>query len=80
MRVTNRGAEIPEPVGHYVFGDIVTGRIFHIPVRQLHLGNQAGIEELALIQHDNPTTPLRTLGDAPGPTSGNPSGFCSLSN
>ena len=43
-----RGSAIPELRGHYVFGDIVRGRVFHVPVADLALGQRAEIKELTL--------------------------------
>lgn len=43
-----RGAGIPALVGHYLFGDLVNGRVFHVPERNLALGKVATIQELTL--------------------------------
>ena len=45
-----RGTAVPELVGHYLFGDIKNGRIFHIPVDDLVLGQQATVKELTLLR------------------------------
>jgi hypothetical protein len=39
-----RGSRVPALVGHYLFGDIVSGRVFHVPVADLRLGSQATIK------------------------------------
>lgn len=44
-----RGSEIPQLVGHYVFGDLATGRVFHIPAAGLTAGAPATIGELTFI-------------------------------
>lgn len=43
-----RGANIPALQGHYVLGDIVTGRVFHVPVTELQPGTQTPLRELTL--------------------------------
>lgn len=45
-----RGTAIPALQGHYILGDIVTGRVFHVPVTALKLGSQAALQELTLQQ------------------------------
>ena len=57
-----RGTGIPELHGMYVFGDIVNGRIFHVPVTELKLGRQAKISELTLLHNGQPTTLLDLMG------------------
>jgi len=44
-----RGEKIPELLGKYVFGDIVTGRLFITDSEQFQLGKQQPIEELGLM-------------------------------
>lgn len=43
-----RGSALPLLVGHYICGDIVTGRIFHVPLSSLVVGRQAPLSELTL--------------------------------
>ena len=43
-----RGKAIPELRGKYVFGDIVTGRLFYVESDSLRLGQQAEVKELGL--------------------------------
>jgi len=57
-----RGADIPELEGQYIFGDLVAGRVFHIPVDQLRIGEQTEIQELTLIQNGQPVNLLDLLG------------------
>ena len=45
-----RGTAVPRLVGHYLFGDIVNGRVFHVPVAELALGRRAVIKELTLLR------------------------------
>ena len=59
-----RGSQVPELVGHYVFGDIVNGRIFHLDMTDLEPGRQAPIEELTRLRDGEPIT-LLELVDAP---------------
>ena len=56
----HRGAGIPGLVGHYVFGDLVNGRVFHVPARDLRPGAQATIRELTL-KRDGSTVTLQQL-------------------
>ena len=58
-----RGSLIPALEGHYIFGDGVNGRIFHVPVEDLELGSQAAFEELTLLRNGVPTTLLALLGN-----------------
>jgi hypothetical protein len=37
-----RGSEIPGLVGHYISGDLVNGRIFHVPASELQLDHGPG--------------------------------------
>lgn len=43
-----RGTAVPDLFGHYVFGDLVNGRVFHVPASKLVQGRQATIKELTL--------------------------------
>src|SRR4051794_6157455 len=54
----------PALVGHYLFGDIVRGRVFHVPVADLHQGRQATIKELRLFKGGKEVTLLRLVGAA----------------
>lgn len=58
-----RGAEVPELVGKYLFGDIVNGRIFYVDVDDLALGRQEEILELRLLR-DGEAVDLLDLVDA----------------
>ncbi len=44
-----RGNNVPELYGHYIFGDIPSGRLFHVPVDQLSLGHLTEIKELTIV-------------------------------
>lgn len=57
-----RGATIPALVGHYVFGDIFNGRVFHVPVASLRPGARAVIQELTLKRGGVPVTLRGLLG------------------
>ncbi len=59
-----RGAAIPELFGHYVFGDVVSGRLFHLPVDTLVDGAQAPIFELEVL--DEAGEPLDLLQEIGG--------------
>ena len=57
-----RGSAIPVLVGQYVFGDIVSGRVFAVPVASLRAGSPATIQEVRLFQGVNPVTLRGLLG------------------
>jgi glucose/arabinose dehydrogenase len=61
-----RGAAVPALAGHYLFGDIVNGRVFHVPVADLRLGRQAAFKELRLLRGGAPVTLLGLVGAANG--------------
>ena len=44
-----RGSAMPHLQGHYILGDLVSGRVFHVPVAELRLGEQAQLQELTLL-------------------------------
>ena len=54
-----RGQAVPELRGKYVFGDIVTGRLFYVESDSLRLGQQATIHELGM-QVSGQATDFRT--------------------
>ena len=56
-----RGTAIPELQGQYVFADLVTGRMFHVPVDELVQGSMAEIRELTLVTSSGQTTRLKQL-------------------
>jgi hypothetical protein len=58
-----RGSLIPALQGHYLFGDGVNGRIFHVPVDELVEGSPAAFSELVLLRDGVPTTLLALLGN-----------------
>lgn len=39
------GKDVPELIGKYIFGDIVSGRLFYVEMKDLKLGSQAPIRE-----------------------------------
>ena len=47
---------------NYVFGDIPTGRVFHVPADELRPGRQAEVRELTLLDDGRPVT-IRDLVD-----------------
>jgi glucose/arabinose dehydrogenase len=57
-----RGTAIPELIGQYLLGDIVTGRIFHVSVADLKLGTQTPLQELALRQGGATVTLMALAG------------------
>jgi len=56
-----RGSAIPSLYGQYIFADLVTGRMFHVPVDDLVQGSQATIFQLTLVDHNGNTTTLKKL-------------------
>jgi hypothetical protein len=59
-----RGAAVPSLVGHYLFGDIRNGRVFHVPVADLVPGRLAAFKELRLFRGGRPVTLLGLVGAA----------------
>jgi glucose/arabinose dehydrogenase len=57
-----RPTGIPALVGHYIFGDMVNGRIFHVPVSELRLGSQTTIKELTLTRNGVAKTLQQIVG------------------
>ena len=57
-----RGSTIPELVGEYLLGDIITGRIFHVPLADLQLGRQTPLKELTLYRGGVPVTLMTLAG------------------
>jgi len=62
-----RGTAVPALAGQYLFGDIVRGRVFHVPVADLRLGSQATIEELTLLRNKKKVTLLDLVGTSSPP-------------
>ena len=58
-----RGRNVPELVGQYIFGDIVSGRIFHMDTSRLQPGWLNTIMEVTVVHNGRPTTILDMLGD-----------------
>jgi hypothetical protein len=61
-----RASAVPALVGHYVFGDIVNGRVFHVPVASLVQGKQAAFKELRLVKGGREVSLLGLVGAANG--------------
>jgi hypothetical protein len=61
-----RGSAVPALVGHYLFGDLRNGRIFHIPVSDLLSGQQATIRELTLLRGGREVTMQALVNSASG--------------
>ena len=57
-----RGKAIPKLIGHYLLGDLVSGRIFHVPVADLQLGRQTALQRLTLLQGGTPVTLMTLAG------------------
>lgn len=53
-----RGVEFPELYGQYLFGDIVNGKLFHVPVDSLQLGKSAEIFSVEVRGNDGTVTTL----------------------
>ena len=50
------GTSIPQLAGKYVFGDIGTGRLFYVNMKELRLGKQATIKKWNISMNGLPTT------------------------
>ena len=59
-----RGRAVPALVGHYLFGDLVSGRVFHVPVRDLQQGKQTAAKELTLRHRGRVVTLMALVGGA----------------
>ena len=57
---------MPALVGQYLFGDIVRGRVFHVPVASLVQGKQAAFTELRLVKGGREVSLLGLVGAANG--------------
>jgi glucose/arabinose dehydrogenase len=58
-----RGQALPNLVGHYIFGDIVRGRLFHFDMSTIAPDGRTPIHELTIYDADQPTTLLELLGN-----------------
>jgi glucose/arabinose dehydrogenase len=59
-----RGTRAPALKGHYLCGDIVNGRIFHVPATVLQIGAVTELQELTLLRQGTEVT-LAELVNAP---------------
>ena len=59
-----RASALPELFGHYLFGDIKSGRLFYVDADQIVAGQQSPIAELQLLYRGEQTT-LHQLMNAP---------------
>jgi glucose/arabinose dehydrogenase len=59
-----RGSRVPSLRGQYLLGDMVNGRVFHVPVSHLKLGETAQLRELTL-KRNGRTVTLRELVNGP---------------
>jgi glucose/arabinose dehydrogenase len=57
-----RGTSIPALVGRYLFGDIVSGRVFSVPLGSLREGSLATIKEISLLRGGKAVTLRGLLG------------------
>jgi glucose/arabinose dehydrogenase len=60
-----RGTAVPALYGHYLCGELVNGRIFHVPLSSLVQGQLATLQELTLLRDGAPVT-LSGLAAGPG--------------
>lgn len=58
-----RGENLPNLVGHYLFGDVADGRLFHFDMDDIAPDGQTPIHELAIFDGDQPTTLLELLNN-----------------
>ncbi len=56
-----RGHDVPALRGQYLFGDLVNGTIYHVPVDNLKPGQQAHFEQLNLLDDGKPTSLLKLV-------------------
>jgi len=57
-----RGTAIPQLAGKYLFGDIASGKLFYVNVKDLRLGNQATIKKWKISFKGVPTTLVQLCG------------------
>ena len=57
-----RGKALPELVGKYVFGDIVSGRLFYVVESDLQFGSLAQVWEFNISLNGEPTSLARMIG------------------
>jgi len=57
-----KGSTIPELKGKFVFGDIGTGKLFFVQVKDLKLGKQATIQKWNVSMNGEPTTLAKLCG------------------
>lgn len=63
-----RGLNVPELYGHYIFGDIASGRLFHFPVEAIqNEPKPIEIKELYLHDEHGSRTTLKILGQTDRP-------------
>lgn len=56
------GSAVPRLAGKYVFGDIVSGRLFYVDMKDLRLGKQATIKKWNISFNGEPATLARLCG------------------
>jgi glucose/arabinose dehydrogenase len=61
-----RGTRVPALAEQYLFGDIVDGRVFHVPVEALRPGRLATIRELTLLRGGRRVRLLDLVRGQPG--------------
>jgi mono/diheme cytochrome c family protein len=59
-----RGSAIPQLVGKYVFGDIASGKLFFVNMKDLKLGKQAAIKKWKISLNGVPTTLAQLCGNS----------------
>jgi len=59
-----RGTAIPQLVGKYVFGDLASGKLFFVNMKDLRLGKQATIKKWRITLNGVPTTLAQLCGNA----------------
>lgn len=57
-----RGRALPRLFGHYLCGDLVNGRIFHVPVDELRAGTPVRLRELTLTRDGRAVTLAGLVG------------------
>ena len=60
-RVTDRGSAIPQLAGRVLFGDMVSGEVFHVPADDLPAGGQAPIRRVLLKHRGEAKTLLELI-------------------
>lgn len=58
-----RGFDIPELHGHYIFGDIISGKLFHFDTKELASAGPANVYEIQLVRGASKVSMAELVGE-----------------